>query len=1264
MIWIKMKPVQWQHTYVGGHRKIILCLSLLILSSTTTVMAATIDRAISDGWCNDPYYNTQILGQNTCCEGQTGTMSFSITGFPIYYPVSLQDITPNPLFPTSPNPSADCGTNWDFFSCATLTTGLASYQVDFDAAGNHDFDQGSANDIDNNPITFENMTLVVLDADCVEDTDGDGYFPPTATGNVCGCTDGGDCCDAGGEPDCGSANPYDVNPGENEGSGTTCSDGADNDCDTETDCADSDCTDHQDCMGILTVERVCSQNSIAPGDLFQVNLDVQVVDTTYSDYYAILEQMPRDQTNNLFQFNNWVSAPPLLHNENNTLGVIRLLDNYSGLTQETWSYQLTAPQVEGVYYFLNAGGFPGEYAFSPEGIIHLINETNCSNVTVGFNVCEPDNYSGSIPSACCDNDTVTLNLDNFEPNMSAPGLDCPPGSTCYNPAWVFESNQDSCCGDDSNEEYWWFNPLLAQDFWQPCNTGNCSNGNAEDPSDEACCNDSSDCVFAGECYTATSSSRVSDENDTVLGFADVNFDGVVGAYCWNIGMWADCDHAETECEDYCNYSWVDISYPQPWPGEFNVYNPGCCGDDSGEDFNFMNDVADSGSGCDDIMTNVCVGDDNTSDVSCCVNSSFCVYNESCYYKYELEDVDEDTIKGEVCRSDGKWQDCDSSWYWCGFECGFTWITGGESGTFGEYNFGAALECCGDDFGEDLSWFLPFPGLPHLQPCNTGYCSNGSSPDYGDDACCNDSLDCVFEGVCYTNSTVGAPRVLDANDRVRGFADVNNDSVVGEFCWNGVWFDCDKDAAECEDKCNYNWISLAQSYSQPWPGEFNVSNPGCCGDDFGEYYVNSSSFQGGDEACCSSNNSCAWGNASGVFCCYGNESNGSDCGTCTDGVDNDCDGLTDDWDPDCFLPPVAVASTWNVSGMCLENATVKNYSIHVPTNEPGLNSSGIVGEPFFFCDDNLYYPPGQNISRDRDQDGQKITMWWWLFGDTAIYITPIAASADANHTFSDPGFYNVSLGVWDNDGPDHLGNDNFSVYVNVGNLDPVAVINGSLNRSGVGVVWNLSKDASVFGNLSVIVGENITFDGSLSYDQDEGGLNITSYEWGFNDSNITCPNFPGQLPLGFNESEYHLYCDVGVYNVSLFVVDDDSNVLQNISPGNDSTWMLVFGVMWAYILFIRGEIQQTREDIALLRENHDELTRRHRILLEEQENLEKQLDITLDELNLTRQKIEEFKVYKNAWESLHNQCLDSLQHCVESYENVTQGRLDWYKSKTA
>ncbi|CAB1058879.1 hypothetical protein D1BOALGB6SA_3637 [Olavius sp. associated proteobacterium Delta 1] len=90
-----------------------------------------------------------------------------------------------------------------------------------------------------------------------------------------------------------------------------------------------------------------------------------------------------------------------------------------------------------------------------------------------------------------------------------------------------------------------------------------------------------------------------------------------------------------------------------------------------------------------------------------------------------------------------------------------------------------------------------------------------------------------------------------------------------------------------------------------------------------------------------------------------------------------------------------------------------------------------------------------------------------------------------------------------------------------NTDPVAVIEPT--------------------HLQVTAGQEIVFDGSGSYDEDEGGQ-IVSYEWDFGDGNsaagvqtVLTSIDADRQPDGVNPS--HIYYDTGSYTVTLVVTDD-------------------------------------------------------------------------------------------------------------------------------
>src|SRR3989338_1987576 len=105
---------------------------------------------------------------------------------------------------------------------------------------------------------------------------------------------------------------------------------------------------------------------------------------------------------------------------------------------------------------------------------------------------------------------------------------------------------------------------------------------------------------------------------------------------------------------------------------------------------------------------------------CCRDDNTCAYNNTCYTFPDLYasaySIGLQSDKKTVCGW-GTWFDCDqdegeflsvlgggaefqvSQPEVCEDICGYNWSIGGESAAFGEYNSGAATECCGDDSNE-------------------------------------------------------------------------------------------------------------------------------------------------------------------------------------------------------------------------------------------------------------------------------------------------------------------------------------------------------------------------------------------------------------------------------------------------------------------------------------------------------------------------------------------------------------------------------------
>ena len=129
----------------------------------------------------------------------------------------------------------------------------------------------------------------------------------------------------------------------------------------------------------------------------------------------------------------------------------------------------------------------------------------------------------------------------------------------------------------------------------------------------------------------------------------------------------------------------------------------------------------------------------------------------------------------------------------------------------------------------------------------------------------------------------------------------------------------------------------------------------------------------------------------------------------------------------------------------------------------------------------------------DSDGI-IVSWDWDFGDSQT-----SSNQNPTHSYPENITYTVTSTVTDDDGA----TDSISKDITVLNQNPVADANGPY-----------------FG----IVGEDITFDGSGSYDPDGS---IVSWDWDF-----------GDTTSGSGETTTHAYTNLGDYTVTLTVTDDD------------------------------------------------------------------------------------------------------------------------------
>jgi|GEM_PF-5358026 len=496
----------------------------------------------------------------------------------------------------------------------------------------------------------------------------------------------------------------------------------------------------------------------------------------------------------------------------------------------------------------------------------------CVYLGVCYNNSEAQTFGGDDPT---NNSIYCLDHNWYDCDNSEEG--CENSTYCgFTDAWVVGGEDgvgeyDSagaieCCGDDLNEFY---------NFYDQAEVDGCNDitdepcvGKDDNLSDNACCDNVGDCVLNHRCYPTDN-------------LTDLDGDGVDGEVCvvsGGKGKWMDCDDNNVLCEGPCSFMYIP---GEAGAGEYDFTGAvECCGDDFGEYYVHYDQL--DVNGCDDIDDEKCVGkDDDPSDNACCDNETDCVFNHLCYSIGNLTDIDMDTVNGELCVLDmgkGKWMDCDDSQGVCTTDCSSIWIWGGESDSFGEYDTGTDIECCGDDIDEHYNYYdqLEFNGCNDI----TDERCVGRDDNPLDNACCDNANDCVFGRRCYST-----------NDLI----DVDGDGVNGEVCKTGKWLDCDDSNLVCTTDCSLVWIAGGEP-GTPF-GEYDTgTSTECCGDDAGEYYVGGTD---GTYACCDNRDSAMMPLFDDECVIRGVcQDRIPSPEICNDGKDNDCDGDVDFADLDC------------------------------------------------------------------------------------------------------------------------------------------------------------------------------------------------------------------------------------------------------------------------------------------------------------------------------------------------------------------------------
>jgi hypothetical protein len=444
------------------------------------------------------------------------------------------------------------------------------------------------------------------------------------------------------------------------------------------------------------------------------------------------------------------------------------------------------------------------------------------------------------------------------------------GSTANGGSAVYGGNE--CCGDDSSEFYRVRNLYSVAPWivnW------------ANNPADDACCNNANDCVVDAKCF---SQADIKDYRRNWSGT-----DMVAGCDIAATGKWFDLDGGPQYCDGSSmnqptNLNWIKGGESAAF-GEYDTgISTECCGDDAGE-YQRAKDFYTTKYSSAYYINWVSA----PSDRACCNNANDCVVDGVCTSQGAIKDYRGTPWSGPemVTKCDpeptGQWFDIDSAQNWCETGTGLTWAATGEGAlSFGEYglatNGGNGItECCGDDSGEYYNYKAGWP---------TGRWDIAWANNSGDDACCsNSNNDCVASGTCYSQTQVNSALNPGGMDNI----------AECDPAPTGLWFDVDGNRSYCLDIPGGQWVLTGEA----GVGEYGVdkSNGGvtgvpeeCCGDDAGEFYkinpVNPSI-----EACCSGVNDCV---ASNGICISSTGIESIAQGNCADGIDNDCDG-EDDWD---------------------------------------------------------------------------------------------------------------------------------------------------------------------------------------------------------------------------------------------------------------------------------------------------------------------------------------------------------------------------------
>ncbi|MBW2974624.1 PKD domain-containing protein [Candidatus Woesearchaeota archaeon] len=349
--------------------------------------------------------------------------------------------------------------------------------------------------------------------------------------------------------------------------------------------------------------------------------------------------------------------------------------------------------------------------------------------------------------------------------------------------------------------------------------------------DKACCSEIDDCVYDGKCYASNSGRPEGSPPVDIMGAVCYIPESQKCPTCIRGGTWYDCDNDQSFCTNNewgCSLNWVASG--EAGVGEYGAEGTmECCGDDFDTDGNPQ-----------EFFKVIKLGSDSTLSVSgtdkaCCNSGNDCVENYECYDPGRLHKGGKD-----YCNATGGWEGGDNS------EAACTAITkaAGRWDIDFESSVAATGPCCGDDDATE-----------RFVTCDIDdFCS-----DTAKTACCDNTHDCVFDGVCH-------PAYDASNPKPESFLDMKNglplwdtssdmevcidDPVAGRLGW--------KDPDDYDGACSAvnnrpnptRWMSGADTscgleregrVCDDSPSGLNTADF-CCGDDEGEVFREEEGFE--------------------------------------------------------------------------------------------------------------------------------------------------------------------------------------------------------------------------------------------------------------------------------------------------------------------------------------------------------------------------------------------------------------------------------------